>query len=488
MSKLTLFLVLLAAAPLYAEAPPDVAPTAPPAAAPAAPPAPPTVAEVLEVQTSSPVLAYVPDAADLAIFVRVNQLTRSDLWKKFAAPEAGLYKKYFGGLPLAIDLQNDVAAAAIVVELAYEEGQPPGSRHAFILEMNREVRPGDLLRESVAARTVEGVTAPAYPVGTDLLMAVLQPRLLVLATGDYLARIVRLRDGPREAGAKAAGPLPVDALTAPGEIAFAARVSPGLKESISGEYAKMHRRTLVPNAGVDGLIEFSLYYNLCRVVIEAETVTGSVYLPRETDALRAEVRFASKAMAPFTVAVLQAMADPLQMGLPALFGGTPLDEPPPAPFYHAAAEGPAVRITMPRAAIEGLVDAFVTASRTEAGRAASAEHLRTLGAAILTYATDRGKYPATWADLVRAGLVLDAGVFENPALASHLAAGDYELVPLTKEAAAQKPYAKTLAYEVCPKDAPPPALNVLFADGHVEYLESSRFRELYKETLESLGR
>jgi prepilin-type processing-associated H-X9-DG protein len=266
-------------------------------------------------------------------------------------------------------------------------------------------------------------------------------------------------------------------------------VSPAFKESLRGEYTKMHRRTLgVAAATFEGVMEFSLYYNLCRVALEAECATGSVYLPRETDALRAEVRFASKAMAPFMVAVLQAMADPLQMGLPALFGGAPLDEPPPALFYRAVVDGPAVKITMPRAAMERLVDQLVEASRAEAGRAVSAGHLRTLGAAIQTFVTARGRHPATWSELVRAALVLDATVFENPALKTHLAAGDYELVPLTKTSAAQKPYAKVLAYEVYPKDAPPLSLNVLFADGHVEYIEQSRFRELYKETLESLGR
>jgi len=480
MARITLALLLLATAPLYAEAPPETAP--------AAPAVPPVVAEIPPVETSSPVLAYVPDAADLAIFVRANQLTRSALWKKFAAPEAGLYKKYFGALPLAIDLEDDVAAAAIVFELALEEGEPPGLRYAFILEMNRDVRLGDLVKEPVQPRTVEGVKAPAYPVG-NLLLVILQPRLAVLATDDYLARIVRSREGQPEAGVKAAGPLPVDALAAPGEVTFAARVSPAFKESLRGEYTKMHRRTLGSDVGFERVMEFSLYYNLCRVALEAESATGSVYLPRETDALRAEVRFASKAMAPFMVAVLQAMADPLQMGLPALFGGAPLDEPPPALFYRAEVDGPAVKITMPRAAMERLVDQLVEASRAEAGRAVSAEHLRTLGAAIQTFVTARGKYPSTWSELVRAALVLDATVFENPALKTHLAAGDYELVPSPRRpSAAQKPYAKVLAYEVYPKDAPPPSLNVLFADGHVEYIEQSRFRELYKETLESLGR
>ncbi|MCX5669829.1 MAG: hypothetical protein NTU94_00705 [Planctomycetota bacterium] len=479
MARITLALLLLATAPLYAEAPPE--------AAPAAPAVPPVVAEIPPVETSSPVLAYVPDAADLAIFVRANQLTRSALWKKFAAPEAGLYKKYFGALPLAINLEDDVAAAAIVFELALEEGEPPGLRYAFILEMNRDVRLGDLVKEPVQPRTVEGVKTPAYPVG-NLLLVILQPRLVVLATDDYLARIVRSREGQPEAGVKAAGPLPVDALAAPGEVTFAARMSPAFKESLRGEYTKMHRRTLGSDVGFERVMEFSLYYNLCRVALEAESATGSVYLPRETDALRAEVRFASKAMAPFTVAVLQAMADPLQMGLPALFGGAPLDEPPAALFYRAVADGPAVKITMPRAAMERLVDQLVEASRAGAGRTVSAEHLRTLGAAIQTFVTARGRHPATWSELVRAALVLDAALFENPALKTHLAAGDYELVPLTKASAAQKPYAKVLAYEVYPKDAPPPSLNVLFADGHVEYIEQSRFRELYKETLESLGR
>jgi len=483
MARMILSLLLVAAAvPVFAAAPPEAAPAAPLGVAEG--PQPPAYGGL----QGSPVLAYVSDAADLAVFVRVNQLTRSPLWKKFAAPEAGLYRKHFGEIPLAINLQDDVAAAAIVFALAFEEGEPPGIRYAFILEMNRDVRPGDLLRKPAPARTVEGVKAPVYPVGSDLLLAILEPRLVVLATADYLAAIVRLREDRPPAGAKAPGPLLTDALAAPGEVTFAARMSPAFKDSLRGKYTKMYRRMLGPNVGVAGVMEFSLYYNLCRIALEAESATGSVYLPREADALRAEVRFASKAMAPFTVAVFQAMADPLQMGLPAMFGGSPLEEAPAAPFFRAVAEGPAVTIAMPRAAIERLVDQLVEGGRTEAGRAASAQHLRTLGVAVQTYATAHGKYPATWSELVRAALVLDAAVFENPVLKAHLPAGDYELVPLTKESAAVKAYAKILAYEVYPKDAPPPGLSALFADGHVEYIEQSRFRELYKETLESLGR
>jgi prepilin-type processing-associated H-X9-DG protein len=62
-------------------------------------------------------------------------------------------------------------------------------------------------------------------------------------------------------------------------------------------------------------------------------------------------------------------------------------------------------------------------------------------------------------------------------------------VPLTKEVASKQPWAKVLAYEILSRGgAPQEGLNVLFADGHVEYVTVEAFQRLYQETLKDLGR
>jgi prepilin-type processing-associated H-X9-DG protein len=181
------------------------------------------------------------------------------------------------------------------------------------------------------------------------------------------------------------------------------------------------------------------------------------------------------------------MADPLQMCLPALVGGRPLEEPPPEPFYRTTADGPMVRLAMSRQAVERLVDRLTASARLEADRATSAENLRTIGRAILIYVADKRAFPQNWSALTKMKLLPDPKIFENPGRTEHLDTGDYELVPMTRDGARRNPDLKVLAYEIWPRDARPPGLNVLMADGHVDYMEYETFEQLYRQTLESLG-
>lgn len=119
----------------------------------------------------------------------------------------------------------------------------------------------------------------------------------------------------------------------------------------------------------------------------------------------------------------------------------------------------------------------------------SAMNLHEIGRAVQRYRADHGwEYPPTLAAI--GAYVADVGLFLNPARTDHLPGGDYQLVPLSKAAAAKQPWAKVLAYEVLPPGETPPAegLNVLFADGHVEYVAVAEFDRLYQQTLQSLGR
>jgi prepilin-type processing-associated H-X9-DG protein len=472
---------------LAALAPPGIrAAEAPPAPAAVAAPAP-----AAEAARASPVLAYIPDDADLAILLRVAALNRTELGKKLAAPETGVLSRLLTNFPSGMNFLKNVATAAFAYETVWEDGQLAAVRSGMALEMTRDVIPADLLTDLVEAPAVPGLDAKPYLLRTDSFLVVVSPRLVLVATRngpqtrDYLPQMVK---AARLVAGAPAGPLPVAALDAPGHMTFAARVSPALKDAILAEYTAYQRKVLRPNMDGEQAIQFGIFYNLVRIAIQAEGLTASLDLSRDADALRADIWFAAPQMAPFTVATLLAMADPLQMCLPALVGGQPLEEPPPEPLYRATAEGAVVHLAMARQAVERLVDRLATSARLESARAASAENLRTIGRAIMVYAADKNAFPQNWSALTKARLLPDPRVFENPGLADHLAAGDYELVPMTRESARRSPDLKVLAYEIWPRDARPPGLNVLLADGHVEFMEYGKFEQFYRQTLESLGR
>jgi len=466
-------------------------PAAPAPAAPGAPAAPVPAAA----QAASPILAYVPDGATLAVVIRFGQLTRTDFWKMLTSPEVGLDRWVRSDSPLALDYAKDVVAAVYWFELERGQGQPLAVLRAGVaLEMTRDVLGDDILKTPVLARSVPEVPVPAYPAEEGGLVALPSPRVVVRVTAEgsspaeYLAKVFARAAGPRDRP----GPLPMAALEAPGEITLAAHVPGALKEAVAEEYDLYRRQTLRPEMDMDRLMGFALYYNLVRMALQAEQVTGSLDLGRDADALRLNVAFAAARMAPFMADLAQALADPLQMGLPAVLGGRPLAEPPAEPFYRAVVEDGGVRLAMTRTSayrfVSGLARSAEEMAAEESARQASAENLRTLATAIQTYLITRGGYPRAWADLAREDLIRGTEVLQNPALTTHLATGDYALVPLDKASAQRRPWQKVLAYESYPAGAEPPRLNVLFADGHVEYVDIVQFRLLYRQTLESLGR
>jgi prepilin-type processing-associated H-X9-DG protein len=283
-------------------------------------------------------------------------------------------------------------------------------------------------------------------------------------------------------------PWPRRELDVPGEITFAARMPEKLKAAIRTEWDKERSRLLKPRARPDRILEFVLLYNLVALALDADTLTGSVNLADSEAALRATLAFGEGRLAPAAAAVAQAMADPLAIALPALFGGAPLDKPPETPLYLAQADAKAVRLTMSRANLEQLVAQMSAGAEGEKGRVQSAGNLRQIGRAVQAFLADQGAYPTSLAALFPKYLA-DLRILENPARVAHLPEGDYALVPLTKEVASKQPWAKVLAYETLSRgEAPQEGLNVLFADGHVEYVAVGEFNRLYQETLRSLGR
>lgn len=444
----------------------------------------PAAASPVAAASLAPVLAYIPEEADLVVHVRAAALTRTHLWKMLADPAVGLRRRLMANLPPQVNLEADVVAAALVSspQDLLDEGN-----FGLVLALNRDVLAGDLLEDPQPVVPVPGIPTPVYRFGEAGWLAVPAPRVAVIASNrDYLTRMLTAPRRPTT------GPAPKPAAPPSGEVAFVARMPASLKDAILEEYRRFQQKTLRPNMDTDALMAFALHYNLVRIALQAETVTGSLALSRASDAFRADVRFASPQMAPFMADVLQALADPLQMALPALLGGHPRLEPPAEPLYRAAADQGMVRLVMSRAAVyrfvNNLADTVKRVTSDDVARKASARNLLILGEAVHVYHAMKATWPKTWSDLTRENLVRDPEVFSNPARKTHRAAGDYELVPLTKRVTERAYLPAVLAYEVYPVGREPPRLNVLFADGHVEWIDLATFRRLYRQTLETFGR
>jgi len=436
------------------------------------------------------VLAFVPPDADLAVLVRMEALTRADLWQRFRKPQDGIYHEIVKEFDLAIDFEKDVAAAVFCFQIVYkEDGDPDDAVMGMALALNRDVQPQTLFKNVGDSQPIEfpGVSIPVYKIAPGMLVAIPASRTVVIAMPAYLAPMLTAA-----ATLWQVPPWPRRELAGPGEIAFAARMPEKLKAAIRTEFGDDGRRRLLkPHARPDRVLEFVLLYNLVALALDADSAVGSVNLADSETALQATFAFGEGRLAPAAAAVVQAMADPLAIALPALFGGAPLDKPPDpgAPgLYLAEADAKTVRLTMTRAGLEQLVAQMTAGAEGEKERVRSANNLFQIGKAVQMYVKDQGAYPTSLSALFPKYLA-DLRILENPARAAHLPDGDYCLVPLTKESAAKQPWAKVLAYEILSRgEAPQEGLNVLFADGHVEYITVEAFQRLCQETLKDLGR
>ena len=430
------------------------------------------------------ILAYIPADADLAILVRMDALAASDLWQRFR--DLGVHEEFAEDLHLALDFEKDVSAGVFCLRIIYEENGDPGdAARGMALALNRDVQPQTLFKNVGDSRPVEfpGVSIPVYKIAPGMLVALPNSRTVMIATPEYLAPMLTAAMTLYETP-----PWPRRELAVPGEITFAGRMPEKLKTVLRRELEQERRRLLKPHARPDRVLEFAFLYNLVALALDADTLTGSVNLADSEAALRATLAFGEGRLAPATAAVAQAMADPLAIALPALFGGAPLDKPPETPLYLAQADAKAVRLTMSRANLEQLVARMSAGAEGAKERVRSANNLHQIGRAVQAFLADQGAYPTSLMALFPKYLT-DRRILENPARAVHLPEGDYRLVPLTKEVASKQPWAKVLAYEILSRgEAPQQNLNVLFADGHVEYVTVEAFRRLYQETLKDLGR
>jgi len=432
------------------------------------------------------ILSYLPPDADLAVLVRMDALARTDLWQRFRRPQDGIYHEIVKEFDLALDFEKDVTAGVFCLRIIYEENGDPGdAAMGMALALNRDVQPQTLFKNVGDSQPVEfpGVSIPVYKIAPDALVAIPASRTVVIAMPAYLAPMLTaattLYGTP---------PWPQRELAVPGEITFAGRMPEKLKAAIRTEFEKDRRRFLKPNANPERVLEFAFFYNLVALALDADSAAGSLNLADSEAALRTTLTLGEGRLAAATAAVAQALADPLAIALPALFGGAPLEEPPETPLYLVRADANAVRFAMKREHLEQLVARMSAGAEGQKERVQSANNLQQIGRAVQAYLVDQGAYPTSLAALFP-NYLTDRRILENPVRAAHLPEGDYALVPLTKEVASKQPWAKVLAHEILSGgEAPQEGLNVLFADGHVEYVAVGEFNRLYQETLRSLGR
>ena len=414
----------------------------------------------------------------------MDALAASDLWQRFR--DLGVHEEFAEDLHLALDFEKDASAGVFCLRIIYEENGDPGdAARGMALALNRDVQPQTLFKNVGDSQPIEfpGVSIPVYRIAPDVVVALPNSRTVVMAMPKYLPSMLNAADAPY-----GGLPWPRSLSGVPGEITFAGRMPEKLKAAIRTEFEKNCRRYLKPNANPEYVLAFVLLYNLVALALDADTLTGSLNLADSEGALRATLAFGEGRLAPATAAVAQAMADPLAIALPALFGGAPLDKPPETPLYLAEADAKTVRLAMKRGHLEQLVARMTAGMEGQKGRAQSANNLRQIGLAVQMFLADQGAYPTSLMALFPKYLT-DRRILENPARAVHLPEGDYRLVPLTKEVASKQPWAKVLAYEILSRgEAPQQNLNVLFADGHVEYVTVEAFRRLYQGTLKDLGR
>ncbi len=428
--------------------------------------------------------AYVPADADLAVLVRMDRLVGTDLWRTFADPRSGPYRELVGEMPLKLDPEKDVRTAALALKLTYgEDGDPDALEWVAALSLARTIGPEELLggRAEPASLDLGGVQA--YRLDRDMSLAMPAPRLAVLGSNVYLQRAMRGAAAPPMAGAgKQAWQL--DGL--PGQVTFAGRMPPELRQAVSAEFGRLRRQRLRHLDG-DDFLEFAMVYGFMRACQTAESARGRVDLTRDADALTATVTLDTERAAGSVASWLGAMVDPLAIALPAMLGGRALEGPPDEPIARLRAEGPDVHLTAPRAALEWAVANLVGNLEAERGAARSMGQLAQLGRAAIIFHLDRRRPPKTWSELLEAGLIADADVLRNPAMKEHFADYDYALVPLPSlpvEGGGET----VLAYERWRGEEPAGGqINVLFADGHVERLDFERFRRILAETYRRMG-
>ncbi len=423
--------------------------------------------------------AYVPDDADLAVLVRMDQLIRTDLWRTFADSQSGLYRELTEEMPLKLDPERDVRTAVLALKLTYEDdGEPDEVEWVLAMSLSRTIGPEALLggRAEPARLDLGGVEAYRFDRGAALAMAA--PRLALAGSDAYLKAAIRSAATPAPTG-------PADGLgrikSLPGQVVFAGRMPPKLRGAVGTEFARLRERRLRSFDGED-FLEFAMVYGFMRACRTARSAEGRIDLARDDDALAATVTLDSERSAGSAASWLGAMIDPLAIALPAMLGGRALAEPPDEPIASLRAEGSDVHVTAPRAALEWAVAELV--GNVEAERAAirSMDRLLQLGRAVFIFHARRSRLPASWSELLEAGLIADADFLRNPRLDEHFADYDYALVPLS-DLPRERPHATVLAYERWHGDGPPGGqIHALFADGHVERLDFDRFRRLLAGT------
>jgi len=446
----------------------------------------PLAAQVPEAAPTEQVLRHLPADADVVVLVCVDELVRTDLWARVADPERGLYADVLEAMPGDLDPGRDLSAAAVAVRFVFGDDPTSDAEAVFFsaMALAREVPPETFTGGE--ARPVEdtGLSAPVYDWhGPEMVLAYAGPRLALVGPFEDIKAILASEPAASHGGTCA------DRLRdLPGQVRFAGRVPEPFKQGLRQTFdAERLGRRAGRSKDLERILEFGLMYNLVRMASGAASVEGWADVSGDAGGLTVTVAFDSEETAVLASAAAGAMAEPLALLLPALWGGRPLEAPPETPLYGVRVEGRRAVVSMAGPRLEETLREALAAARLRKDLLVSNHNLHALGQAVRRYLDARGVFPPTWTALAEAGLLGDEGVLVNPALEEHFRGGDYRLLPLSAGAARHLTLEKVVAYERWPEGAEPVSIGAVFADGHVDRMEPEAFRRFLENTLEHVG-
>ena len=339
--------VLVAASLAYAApAPPAPAPSAAPAAKAAAPQAAPAApaasAPVLSEKVADPA-AYIPSEAFMASRLRMAKLAGSDLWKKFKGRDGAAYQKMMQDCPINMDMEKDVAEAALAVAVTFEGNEPQKPSMGFVLAMTRDVNPTNFFKKAAPDKIqLPGSAVAAYRADAEMFFACPTPRTVVIATTpEFLAEMLTSAAAPAGAGKSAW----LKTLDQPGEVVLVARMPDEALQAMKNALQKSRDsmgQTFGPDMGPrPEFMALSVVGGFgIRMASEFQSVVLTLDLSRQADPLRITFAFASENGAAFVGAFLALLEPSLTEALAMMQGPPGAGGPPPAPGAAPAAAAP----------------------------------------------------------------------------------------------------------------------------------------------------
>lgn len=293
----------------------------------------------------------IPEETLFALRARPGPLMASDLWKAAAASKVIDREKAVRESPLAIDAEKDVADGVFALAMQFKDGRPRESSWGALLAMTRDVEAAALFKKRAKTATAPGFDRQAYVHGPGTFLAVLAPRLVLIGTPDYLARMAAAAEGGK------AGPAQTfwrQALDRPGELLAAARAPEGLRQVL-----QKARDDLLANSGRSRMSQLEIGRLvgtdfLIRLGLEFRSAVAVLDLSRPAEPLRASIEFASEDGAAFIGSGLNLLEPSIDLALEYAPGRPALGSVREAALYRATYAGKETLITVTRTALDRL--------------------------------------------------------------------------------------------------------------------------------------